>query len=419
MLQNSLPIGRLGAYAKAIYPSDFTFIIGKHKYRCSRLLAAFLSPKIAQVIMADVLADSYTLPIDDSKFQFKQIFRLLQGETLEVTEDNRDYLARVGELLGNQEIIDQVREAVPEQTDALSVIQSARNLLRQGLKPDSEFEYISSHLSDFAPIDFIEFELDDLYMIFFSEHVRVDDESSLFRLVLSVIKQQQDPRARILLYSIACENLTMAEMVAFADEISHCEVTGSIFHGLCKRLLTVVNRRKYPVRRISGEHEFSYADGKPFEGFFSRIRQQWPDEAGGEGIVEITTSDGTSPVRITDPNWHDCWYSKNRPNSWIQFDFMEHAFQLRHYTLKTFIGGSGSGHLKNWVVEGSNNLNVWDQIDRRDDNADLNDRERCHTFGCGAAGGLYRYIRLRQFGKNHGGSDFLFLGNIEIFGALY
>jgi hypothetical protein len=98
---------------------------------------------------------------------------------------------------------------------------------------------------------------------------------------------------------------------------------------------------------------------------------------------------------------------------------MDHAFQLQQYTLKTFIGGSGSGHLKNWVIEGSNNLNEWDVIDRRNENEDLNNRERCQTFKCEAPSGLYRYIRLRQFGKNHCGTDFLFLGNVEFFGALY
>jgi hypothetical protein len=416
MTDNSLPLGRLGACCKAIYPNDFVILIGKHKYRCSRLLAAFLSPKIAQLIASDILADSYTLPIDDSKFQFKQVFRLLQGDSLEVTEENRDYLARVGELLGNQEIIDQVMDSVPEQTDSLAVIQSARNKLRQGLRPDCEFEYISSRLSDFAPVDFVHFDLEDLYVIFFSEHVRVEDESSLFKFVMSVIKQQDDPRARILLYSIACENLTMSEMVEFAEEISNCEVTGSIFHSLCKRLVTVGNRRKYPGRRLSDQHDFPYADGKPFEGFFSSMRRQWQDEP---GIIEITTSDSTSPTKITDPSWHDCWYSKNRPNSWIQFDFVDHAFQLQRYTLKTFIGGPASGHLKNWVIEGSDNLKDWEEIDRREGNADLNDRDRCCTFCCDSSSGLYRYIRLRQFGKNHCGSDFLFLGNVEFFGALY
>jgi hypothetical protein len=147
--------------------------------------------------------------------------------------------------------------------------------------------------------------------------------------------------------------------------------------------------------------------------------KHWQRNAHDEGIVTITTSDGTSAPRLIDSTWKESWYSKNVPNSWIQFDFMNHAFQLTHYTLKTFIGGPDSGHLKNWVIEGSNNLKEWTEIDRHEGNYDLNDRNRCVTYRCEGKQGIFRYIRLRQSGKNHRGNDFLFLGNVEFFGMIY
>jgi hypothetical protein len=107
------------------------------------------------------------------------------------------------------------------------------------------------------------------------------------------------------------------------------------------------------------------------------------------------------------------------PNSWIQFDFLDHAFSLEHYTVRTFVGAPDSGHLKNWIVEGSNNEKEWVEIDRRENSTELNARKAIHTFKCGNKSGIYRYIRLRQNGLNHNGSNFLFLGNVEFFGAIY
>jgi hypothetical protein len=414
----SLPIGNLGSSCKMLYPSDFAIIAGKHKYRCSKLIAAFLSPKIAQLISGDILADSYVLPFDDSKFEFKQVFRLLQGDVLEITRENRHYLAQIGELLGNQEIIAQVRDFVPDNVDPLAVLQSAIDKIEMGLRPDQELDYIASHLSEFSDADFRHFRLEDLYTIFFSDNLRVDDESSVFQLVMKIIRNQ-DHRARVLLYSIAYENLTVAEMVEFADEVTNSELTGSIFHSLCKRLVRCVNRRKYPVRRLSDDQEFTYREGTSFDGFFDAVHRLWNRNAHDEGIVTITTSDGTSAAKVIDRNWKECWVSKNIPNSWVQFDFMDRVFQLTHYTLKTFIGGPDSGHLKHWVVEGSNNLKDWTEIDRRDNCTGLNDRNRYRTYKCEGSKGLYRYIRLKQTGKNHRGNDFMFLGNVEFFGALY
>jgi len=51
--------------------------------------------------------------------------------------------------------------------------------------------------------------------------------------------------------------------------------------------------------------------------------------------------------------------------------------------LKTFIGGPGSGHLKNWAIEGSNNGQEWIEVDRQEENYELNDRNKYKTCKCG------------------------------------
>jgi hypothetical protein len=298
------------------------------------------------------------------------------------------------------------------------VIRDALEKLEDGSRPDAEFEYISSHLSDFAASDFADFALADLSSIFFSDKVRVTDESSVFKLVMSVV-QSRGVSARFLLHSIAYEYLTLSEMIDFVDEVAQCEVTGSIFYGLLKRLTQSDVKRKYPIRKLADEQEFSYVKGSPFNGLFASIRRRWKKNAHEKGIVNISASDGSFPSKVTNYDWVDCWHSKNIPNSWLQFDFFNRAFSLTQYSIRTFIGGPDSGHLKNWVIEGSNNEKEWVELDRRENNDELNDRNKAQTFQCQGNTGIYRYIRLRQFGLNHNGSNFLFIGNVELFGAIY
>jgi hypothetical protein len=416
--QLALGVPHLLSYAKVLYPNDFAIIAGNHKYRCSKILAAFLSPRISQLISTDIMIDRFVLHVDDSKFRFKEVLNLANGKSIPITAANFDYLLQIAEILDNQEMFAQLQQHRPSAIDSVTVIRDALAKLSEGSVPTAEFQHISSNLSDFGPSDFRQFDIDNLSEIFFSNDVRVTDESSLFSLVLSII-HDRGPSARHLLYSIEYENLPLCEMIQFSEEVKLFEVTGPIFYSLCKRLAYSPVTRQFPMRRISDQQEFPFAEGRPFDGLFAHIQDQWKRNAHEEGIVRVTTSDGTSPARVTDHNWRDSWYSRNTPNSWIQFDFVDHAFQLQKYSIRTFVGGPNSGHLKNWVMEGSNTGKEWTEIDRRQDNSDLNNRNKQTTFSCREQIGIFRYIRLRQIGSNHSGNNFLFLGNVEFFGCIY
>ena len=77
--------------------------------------------------------------------------------------------------------------------------------------------------------------------------------------------------------------------------------------------------------------------------------------------------------------------------------------------------------LKSWVIEVSNTgtESAWREIDRREDNNDLNDDYATANFKISrVASGSVRFFRLRQIGENHNGTDVLALSSLEIFGTL-
>ena len=91
------------------------------------------------------------------------------------------------------------------------------------------------------------------------------------------------------------------------------------------------------------------------------------------------------------------------------------------YSIRSSGYGPGSGHPKSWVLEVSNDgsEDSWKAVDSRKDNNDLNDELLTRNFSLGTPpSGAFRFVRLRQTGENHWGSDILAICALELFGTL-
>ena len=61
----------------------------------------------------------------------------------------------------------------------------------------------------------------------------------------------------------------------------------------------------------------------------------------------------------------------------------------------------------------------WEVVDSRENNGDLNDYFMTRNFAISAPpSGAFRFVRLRQTGKNHSGDDCLAFQALELFGEL-
>lgn len=165
--------------------------------------------------------------------------------------------------------------------------------------------------------------------------------------------------------------------------------------------------------------DLSFA-GRPFYGIMKTLSVEARQNAHLAGIVNITasSSDHNEPYQVIDMDWDDLFFTENKANQWIQFDFKEKSVKLDHYTIKTHKYPSNFPHLKYWVIEGSNDENSWDEIDRRAITV-LNGKNKFQTFPCKKADGTYRFVRLRQTGMNAKNTFVLAVTNIELFGQVY
>jgi hypothetical protein len=96
---------------------------------------------------------------------------------------------------------------------------------------------------------------------------------------------------------------------------------------------------------------------------------------------------------------------------------MERRIVPPHYTIRTSCDGPGGPHLKSWLVETSANGESWREVDRKEDNEQLNGTWLTGTFAL-ADSGECRFIRLVNIGRNHCESDQVGMSAWEIFGRL-
>ena len=143
-----------------------------------------------------------------------------------------------------------------------------------------------------------------------------------------------------------------------------------------------------------------------------------------EGAVTVTASSfkwGHEPKNAIDL-WQDSqFWSQDEPNSWICYDFGGLRVTPTSYSIISSFEGAGGCHPKSWVLEVSNDGSEgsWAVVDSRENNNDLNDWRVTRNFSLGTPqSGAFRFVRLRQTGKNHRNNNMLRLTSLDIFGQL-
>ena len=172
------------------------------------------------------------------------------------------------------------------------------------------------------------------------------------------------------------------------------------------------------IRRLDGVVTL-LAD--PWNGIIARLAHECGGNVHEKGVVEVTASgccDGFFEAKYAVELGTDSFfYSNSDPNSWICYDFKGRRVAPASYSIRT----GHSAFPRSWVLEVSNSGSdgSWEVVDGHKNNEDLNDKRVTRNFVISAPPrGSFRFVRLRQTGKNHGGDDCLCLTSLELFGTL-
>jgi hypothetical protein len=261
----------------------------------------------------------------------------------------------------------------------------------------------------------------DLEEILSANNLRIASEDWLFEFIISLGNEYQH-----LLGYIECSFLSGKNMIELLQRFSREEISGELWNSICRRLALNVSLSQVATLRFSPQQaklmngkRFKFVEGHPFEGIISHLAKRCGGNVHLNGVVGITgcSESRNRAYQVVDFGWNDWWKSGGVPmmqsGQWIRFDFKEAEVCLKNYSLKS--DGDGT-HLLSWVVEGSNDSQEWQTIDRRHTH-DLDGQFVVKNFACDNDT-FYRYIRLRQTGRNSGNTSSLSLCNMEFFGYL-
>lgn len=164
--------------------------------------------------------------------------------------------------------------------------------------------------------------------------------------------------------------------------------------------------------------EFTYTEGKKFNGIMKYLIDKTGGNISENGTIEIKSNSIQEPFKtkfLVDYQTDEHYCTKHDVNdAYVIFDFKQRSIKLTSYSIQSFLENNC---LKNWALEVSNDERTWVVIDRHTDDASIRGKYITATFNVETSG-FYRYVRLRQTGKNWIGDNSTNINKIEFYGKL-
>ena len=411
---------------------EFEFVFGGDNKVCRvhSILAEFLCPKVALTRKSDGCCSVYNLKSSCSDLFEAILSSLRAGRAFRVEASNFSSLLRLSQELENKELLCSLMGGIDMKSmtleEGLLVLQAGIDL---GIASTDQFkkltEFIASHFYEIKKeiLENINFETAQLLLS--SSSLRIEDEDSVYDFVRS--RSETDLSFSSLFEFVYFEYLSkdrVEDFARFAKDNLLENISEGIWSRICCRLILDSKIGKKSPRDVKPPgREFPYKESDPLNGIIAHLTRECGGNVHDKGIVNITASSVNSSSEekrnAVDFETNTYFVSQNTPNSWICYDFKDSRVSPTSYSVRSCAYGPGSNHPKSWVFEVSNDETNWTVVDRRDNNGDLNNNFVTRNFRLSSTSSeSFRFVRLRQTGKTHGGRDNLVLSALEIFGFL-
>ena len=424
MNENSIFLTSSGL--KNIYSeNDFNFFVNDKLYKCSRIFADFISPKISKIHAIDSVNNEYVIncPFDGD---FSEILNIFEGKPLVINDQNYNFIRFISHELSNEDLIDYFNKN--SQTINLNnVVDMIRTKQIENQNYDQEIYYITSNFFQIDENKLTNLTYEDLQTILTSKSLRIQNEDSLFDYIRSFCRK--DNSFIGLFEYIEFSNLSEEKMKEFIHFFDLNSINQGIWNALSKRLILNQNQlieNRYKAKPISIQYDSQY----PLNGIFTYMKNKYTSSFHDEVFIHFSNSQTSNPTSIIDHIDQTVFQTTDSPNSWIAFSFKNYKIKLTSYTLMSYyLGRPNFANPKTWIIEGSNNGRNWSTIDEVKDCNSLNGKGLVKNFTPSIVSDKndsdddidqqFSIIRIRQTGKNWAGANQLTLSQVEFFGDMY
>ena len=392
------------------FEKDFLFIVNGEIYQTNSFVANILSPNISKNYKEKVNISYYKI---NTKHEgdFNKIIEYGEMKSINISKEEMKYFIDILKQLGNRPECAQFYEELQEDISYENVIN--RILIKQELdiQFEEEISFISNNFDSFHtkyPESISTLDVNIIERIISNDEMKLNNEEELFDLILELYGKSKE--YSILFSYVNFNNLSIESIKKFTNNFDINDINSHIWKNIRQRLEQDISHQDISTDPIEHQNHILKYLSEKFEG-----------NVHTKNVVEITASsigDNNLPVEnIIEEDDDKYFCTDNEPDSWIKFDFKERKVLLDRYTLKTYYGHEGCGHLKNWVLEVSDDDNNFTEIDRRENCDLLNGELKTATFEVSHSTPA-RFVRLRQTGKNWHDDNDLNLNQIEFSGFI-
>lgn len=270
------------------------------------------------------------------------------------------------------------------------------------------------------------------YSIISNPRLQIKTEDSFLDLICEIVNNKtfsediEKVDDILFLEQVEFTGLSENKLRQFLNNFDFSQTTNSLWRKFyqCFFIHFDENPERTENRRTHKEN-FEYIENEtlPFDGIINHLTKQNKGNLNSNEIINITSSsvlNDNHPQNVAKFDNNRLVFSTiNEKNAWIKLDFISRKVCPSYYSIKTWNSNKNEHHLKNWVIEGSNNDKNWKVLDSRNNNISLNNNHAENTFKIQSSIiEYYRYLRLRQTGHNCKNKDFLIINNLEFFGIV-
>jgi hypothetical protein len=381
---------------------NFEFVVGGEGYKCARVMADFLSPRVSLSHSVDSSIAEYIVQIPDSNDRFKMFLSLGSGSTIPVTKVSLEFFLSLSREFGNSHLYSSLLEHFDNDFIRSQLHDSTNlSLFHDDLigRISSKFYDLIASLLDVIPVSV-------LFHILSHNLLMITSEDSLFSYISSHLCS--DPEYSNLLQFVRFEYLSVDSFSSFLSSLPDW-IDHRLWESISLRLIVGAGLKFPPTSQK--EVEFPLQEPKSVDGIISYLTRKHGGNVHEKGIVTITSKSlEAGALRNAADLTSGSWFaSKEGPNQWICWDFHQLRLRPTHYTIS-------SAHLKSWVIESSLYGSAWTEIDRK---SNTNDLKASSTASFALAKPTEcRFIRLTQTGRDHSGNNSLRISAVEVFGTL-
>lgn len=427
------------------YQNDFTFIVNGKRYQTNRIVADILSPELRNLNFFDSSINEFYINTTNTNKNenqtdedyFQDFLKLATFSKVKIDSKSQKFFSNYFLKLGNTDEYLRIQNDLLRTLTIENAIIRLRSIIDNSLKNSNYISEVQNEMIKFIAIHFEEMnheelktlDIETLDLILNNKSLKLRDEDSLLEFILSLYEEKS--AYSVLFEYVQFTHISENSLLEFFEKFEIQYLNEKIWNSICYRFLLSKNKsnqlryKKNEKNNIIDIKEFEFSEHKNFNGIMNYLTKKTEGNINDNGIVEITSNSYVSdfhPKNLVDYQKNNYYHSKDDGNAIVSFDFKDMSVQLSSYSIKSNNSKVFGTHLKNWVIEASNDEYNWKTIDCHVDDASLNGPNFISNFKIQQEkNDFYRFVRLRQTGNswysycNHNYIIFCF---IEFYGKL-